>query len=82
MQGTGGIHNMRIVNTYSPSYQSQKPDKLLETAEKEKKRKYLEAWLKQHQHFTPLVASVDGLVGVEEEAAFKHIASRLAAKWN
>ena len=43
MQGTGGIHNMRIVNTYSPSYQSQKPDKLLETAEKEKKRKYLEA---------------------------------------
>ena len=42
---------------------------------------YLEACLQQHWHFSPFVASVDGLLGVEATATLKRIASRLATKW-
>ena len=42
---------------------------------------YLEACLKQRRHFSPFVASVDGLLGVEATATLKRIASRLATKW-
>ena len=42
---------------------------------------YLEACLKQRQHFSPFVVSVDGLLGVEATATLKRIASRLATKW-
>ena len=37
------IHNMRVVNTGATSYQYKSPEKCLETAEKEKKKKYLKA---------------------------------------
>ena len=43
---------------------------------------YLEACLQQRQHFSPFVASVDGLLGMETTATLKRIASRLATKWN
>ena len=33
------------------------------------------------RHFTPFVASVDSLLGVEAEATLKCIASHLATKW-
>ena len=42
---------------------------------------YLEAYLQQRQHFSPFVALVDGLLGVEATATLKRIASRLATKW-
>ena len=42
---------------------------------------YLEACLQQRRHFSPFVASVDGLLGVEATANLKRIASRLATKW-
>ena len=42
---------------------------------------YLEACLHQRRHFSPFVASVDGLMGVEATATLKRIASRLATKW-
>ena len=42
---------------------------------------YLEACLQQRRHFSPFVASVDGLLGVEATAYLKRIASRLATKW-
>ena len=42
---------------------------------------YLEACLQQRQHFSPFVASVDGLMGVEATATLKRIASCLATKW-
>ena len=41
---------------------------------------YLEAFLQQHRHFSPFVASVEGLLGVEATATLKRIASRLATK--
>ena len=42
---------------------------------------YLEACLQQRRHFSPFVASVDRLLGVEATAALKRIASRLDTKW-
>ena len=42
---------------------------------------YLEACLQQRRHFSPFVASVDGLLGEEETATPKRLASRLATKW-
>ena len=42
---------------------------------------YLEACLQQRRHFSPFVASVDGLLGVEATATLKRISSRLAPKW-
>ena len=42
---------------------------------------YLEACLQQRRHFSPFVASAEGLLGVEAKATLKRIASRLATKW-
>ena len=45
-QGTDSIHDMRVVNTDTASYQYKNPNKCLETADKEKNKKYLDACLK------------------------------------
>ena len=42
---------------------------------------YLEACLRQCQHFPPFVASVDGLLGVEATDTLKKIAIGLDTKW-
>ena len=42
---------------------------------------YLEACLQQRRQFSPFLALMDGLLGVEEMATLKRIASRLATKW-
>ena len=72
---------MCAVNMDAPSYQSKNSKKCLETYEKEYKRKYLEACLKQRQHFTPFVTLVDGLLWVEAESTLKRITSFLRIKW-
>ena len=41
----------------------------------------LEACLQQRQHFSPFVALVDGLLGLEATATLKRLASRMATKW-
>ena len=46
-----------------------------------KKKMHLEACLQQRRHLSPFVASVDGLLGVDETDTLKRIASRLATKW-
>ena len=45
-QGMDSFHEMCVVNTDAPFYLSKKPDKCLDTSEKEKKRKYFNACLK------------------------------------
>ena len=72
---------MRVVNTDALMYLSKAPEKCLHKAEKGKKKMYLNACLQQRRHFSPFVASVDGLLGVEATATPKRIASRLATKW-
>ena len=80
-QGTAGVHNMSVVNTDALTYLSKAPDKCHHEAENGKKKIYLEACLQQRWHFSPVVASVDGLLGVEATATLKRIASCLATKW-
>ena len=56
---------MRVVNTDDLSHVRKTPEKCLHEAERGKKKMYLEACLKQRQKFSPFVASVDGLLGVD-----------------
>ena len=63
--GTDSVHDMRVVNTDANSSWERSLDKFLEEAETGKKKMYLEACLQQRQHFSPFVASVDGLFRVE-----------------
>ena len=79
--GTDSVYDMRVVNTDAKSYWGRTPAKCLEEAEKGKKKMYLEACLQQRQHFSPFVASVDGLFRVEATYTLKRIASSLASKW-
>ena len=72
---------MRVVNTDTMLYVQKTPEKFLHEDERGKKKMYLEACLQQHRHFSPFVASVDGLLGVEATATLKRISSRLATKW-
>ena len=64
-QGTDSIQDMHVINTDATSYQSKNPEKCLGTAEKGKKKNYLKDCLKRRRHFTPFVASLGGLIGVE-----------------
>ena len=79
--GTDSVHNMRVVNTDDKSHSGKQPEKCLQEAEREKTRMYLKACLKQNRHFSPFVASMYGLLGVEATATLKRIASCLATKW-
>ena len=72
---------MRVLNTDAVSYHSKTPEKCLETAECQKKKKYLSTCLNDSRHFTPFFASMDLLIRVKVEAMLKCIASRLAQKW-
>jgi hypothetical protein len=47
--------------------------KVLETHEKEKKKKYLGPCLEQRRHFTPFVVSTDGLIGREAGILLKKL---------
>ena len=81
-RGTDCILDMRVVNTDSPSYGLRDPEAVLRSAERAKKRKYLQACLDQRRHFTPFVCSVDGLVADEAKAVMKRLAGRLASRWS
>ena len=79
-QGTDSICDMPFMNTGTVSYHSKTPEECLKTAKREKKKKYLHACLNQFRKFSPLVTSVDVLLGFDAEATFKRIASHLAQK--
>jgi hypothetical protein len=79
--GTDCILDVRVTDTVSKSYCKGAPFKVLESQEKEKKRKYLGACLENRRHFTPFVLSVDGLLGREAKTSAKRLAVKLAGKW-
>eukprot|EP00731_Ephydatia_muelleri_P033781 Em0037g45a len=54
---------------------------ILTSAEEEKKKKYSEAAALHRAYFTPLVVSVDGVLGREANVIVKHLAEKLAHKW-
>ena len=72
---------MRVVNTDARYNLAKTPEKCLQEAERPKKKIYLEAYLQEHRHFSPLVASADGILDVYAAATLKKIASCLTTKW-
>ena len=52
---------MHVLKKYAASYLHRNLEKILLPAEKEKKRKYLEAFLQKCLHFSPFIVSVGGL---------------------
>ena len=75
------IFDVRVVDTDAPSYCIRSPQAVLLSAEVEKKRKYFLVCQARCASFTPLCYSVDGLLGSEANLFIKHLAERLAAKW-
>ena len=72
---TDSVHGMRVMNTDAKSHLAKPREKCLQEKERAKKFMYLEVCLQQRIHFSPFVASVDGLLGAEATATLKRIAS-------
>ena len=79
--GTDSVHDICVVNTDAKSHMAKDPEKCLQEAEREKKWMYLEECLQQRRHFSPFVASVDGLLGVAATATLKRLSSCMTTKW-
>jgi hypothetical protein len=73
--------DIRITDVDAASNRSKDPHKVLNTHERGKKKKYLEACLEQRRHFTPCMVSTDGLLGREAKTLLKKLSSVLAEKW-
>ena len=69
---------MCVMNTDAKSHSAKPPEKFLQEAERKNNRMYLEACIQQRRHFSPFVASVDGLLGMEVTATLNRISSCLA----
>ncbi|MEM7495956.1 MAG: hypothetical protein AAF471_07510, partial [Myxococcota bacterium] len=79
-RGNMAIFDVRITDTNCPSNRKTEASKVLARHEAAKKKLYLEACLARRRSFTPLVFSVDGMMGTETNAAVKQLASLLSAK--
>ena len=75
------IFDVRITDADCKTEVDRDPRKVLAQHERAKKKTYLVLCTDQWRHFTPLVFSVDGMVGVEAQAAIKRLASLLSVKW-
>jgi hypothetical protein len=80
-RGQTAIFDVRITDTDQPSNRNTAPTNVLLRHEKEKKDKYGALCIERRRTFTPLVFSVDGLLGKEAKAASKRLATSLASKW-
>ena len=80
-RGTKSIQDMHSVNTDALSYRNMSPEKCNQTAEKWRKKKYLESYHQQRCNFYSFVVSMYSLLGVETEATLEHTDIRLAKKW-
>ena len=72
---------MRVVNTDAKSHLGKTPEKCLQEAERGNNMMYPEECLQQRRHFSPFVASVDGLLDMEATETLKRISSCLTTKW-
>ena len=71
------IVDVRICDVNQPSYVSRKPEAVIKSAENEKKKKYLAPCLEQRRHFTPFIASCEGMMGKEADTFIRRLAQRL-----
>ena len=75
--------DVRITNTNSASQHNVKTEKVLLRHEKEKKREYNRRIMNiEHGTFTSLVFSVSGVLGKECSMFHKHMAEKIAKKFN
>ena len=77
-----GFFDVCVVGKYVASYDSRHPHKILSQNERSKKEKYLEACLERRYKFTPIVFSVDRLMGGEKKVATKKMATDMSKKWD
>jgi hypothetical protein len=80
-RGTDCIIDVCITDVDAKYQRFKDPHKVLEAHEREKKEKYLEACLEQLWHFSPFVASTDGLLGKDSRTLLKKLSTLLAEKW-
>ena len=76
---TDCIIDVRLTDTDAASNRAKEPEMVLEQQEWEK-RKYLQPCLEQRRHFTPFVASTDGMLGKEAQTLLKKLSARIAEK--
>ena len=76
-----GLIDVRVVDTDAPSYVGKPVEAVLNMAEKEKKTKYNGASEERRASFSPFVVSTDGFMGREASFLIKHLAERLADRW-
>jgi hypothetical protein len=79
-RGTYCISNVRVTYTDPPKYQMKDSSKILQAAEHLKKKKYLQPCHDQRHHFTPVIVSVDSLIGKEHNTVLRVLAARTAIK--
>jgi hypothetical protein len=79
-KGTDCILDVRVTDTDATSYALKPSDKVLEAAEKLKKKKYLQACLEHRRHFTPFVVSVNGILGKYANTFLKVLAVHTATE--
>ena len=80
--GIETVFDVSLIDTDSPSYLSQAPTKLVENREQQKWLKHGPALQEQRRHFTPLVYTVDGMVGKEARVAMQRLSRHLSLKWH
>ena len=68
-------YNNRYSTVSFTSYVKRTVEAVLQTAEQEKKKKYLEAVQTRRATFSPFVVSVDGVLGREANVLIKRLAS-------
>ena len=75
---TIALFDIRVIDTDAPSYLHRDVASVLSSAEEEKKRKYIDAAEARRASFTPLVVSVDGVLGREAECFIQLLADKIA----
>ena len=75
------LFDIRVTDTEAKFYNNKTSEAVLQHCE-EKKKKYGQSCAGKHISFTPLVFSVDGLIGTECDVFLKRLADRLSSKWD
>ena len=77
---TVALFDIRVIDTDAPLYLHRDVASILSSVEEEKKRKYSDAAEARCASFTPLVVSVDGVLGREAECFIQLLAEKMEKK--
>ena len=75
------LFDIRVTDADAPSYLSRSVKNVLNTAEEEKKRKYVIAAEVRRGSFSPFVVTVDGALGPEAVLFLRRLAEKLSVRW-